>query len=118
MEAITGEPTRFFRPPYIAVNDLMYDTVGMPFICGYGSNDWDDKVGVQERSDKVLAQIHDGSIILLHDAEGNTKTVEALDLLIPALQQDGYTLVTVSQLFEAKGVTPDTHTMYSDVTKD
>ena len=101
VEAITGEPTRFFRPPYIAVNDLMYDTVG-----------------VQERSDKVLAQIHDGSIILLHDAEGNTKTVEALDLLIPALQQDGYTLVTVSQLFEAKGVTPDTHTMYSDVTKD
>ena len=100
------------------MNDLMYDTVGMPFICGYGSNDWDDKVGVQERSDKVLAQIHDGSIILLHDAEGNTKTVEALDLLIPALQQDGYTLVTVSQLFEAKGVTPDTHTMYSDVTKD
>ncbi|WP_276694522.1 polysaccharide deacetylase family protein [Ruminococcus champanellensis] len=118
VEAITGEPTRFFRPPYIAVNDLMYDTVGMPFICGYGSNDWDDKVGVQERSDKVLAQIHDGSIILLHDAEGNTKTVEALDLLIPALQQDGYTLVTVSQLFEAKGVTPDTHAMYSDVTKD
>ena len=52
------------------------------------------------------------------DAEGNTKTVEALDLLIPALQQDGYTLVTVSQLFEAKGVTPDTHAMYSDVTKD
>ena len=101
VEAITGKPTRFFRPPYIAVNDLM-----------------DDKVGVQERSDKVLAQIHDGSIILLHDAEGNTKTVEALDLLIPALQQDGYTLVTVSQLFEAKGVTPDTHTMYSDVTKD
>ena len=37
VEAITGEPTRFFRPPYIAVNDLMYDTVGMPFICGYGS---------------------------------------------------------------------------------
>ena len=72
----------------------------------------------QERSDKVLAQIHDGSIILLHDAEGNTKTVEALDLLIPALQQDGYTLVTVSQLFEAKGVTPDTHAMYSDVAKD
>ena len=52
------------------------------------------------------------------DAEGNTKTVEALDLLIPALQQDGYTLVTVSQLFEAKGVTPDTHAMYSDVAKD
>ena len=115
VEEITGEPTHFFRPPYIAVNDLMYDTVGMAFICGYGSNDWDDKVTVQERSDRVLEQISDGSIILLHDAEGNTKTVEALDLLIPALQQEGYTLVTVSQLFEAKGISPDTHTMYSDV---
>lgn len=117
VEEITGEPTRFFRPPYIAVNALMYDTVGMPFICGYGSNDWDEKVSVQDRSDKVLAQIKDGSIILLHDSEGNTKTAEALDLLIPALQQEGYTLVTVSQLFAAKDVTPDTHTMYSDVTR-
>ena len=115
VEEITGEPTHFFRPPYIAVNDLMYDTVGMAFICGYGSNDWDAKVTVQERSDRVLEQISDGSIILLHDAEGNTKTVEALDLLIPALQKEGYTLVTVSQLFEAKGISPDTHTMYSDV---
>lgn len=110
VKAITGEPTKFFRPPYIAVNQTMFDTIDLPFICGYGSNDWDQKVSVEERSDKILEQISDGSIILLHDSQGNDKTVEALDLLIPALLEQGYEFVTVSELFYCKGIEVRTDT--------
>lgn len=105
---ITGEYPRFFRPPYIAVNQLMADNIDLPFIAGYGANDWEDSVSAQQRAVKVLTQAKDGAIILLHDMEGNYQTVEALDTIIPSLLEEGYQLVTVSQLFEAKGITPKT----------
>ena len=31
---ITGEPTKFFRPPFIDVSQSMYDAIDLPFICG------------------------------------------------------------------------------------
>ena len=117
VEEITGEPTKFFRPPYIATNADMYANIDMPFICGAGCNDWDNKVTVQERIDNTVNQVQDGTIILLHDAQGNFQTVEALDTIIPTLLEQGYQFVTVSELFEAKGVaiTPDDTTLYTVV---
>jgi peptidoglycan/xylan/chitin deacetylase (PgdA/CDA1 family) len=106
--AITGEYPAFFRPPYIAVNDVMRESIDLPFISGYGANDWDNSVTAEQRSDMVLSQAKDGAIILLHDMEGNYQTVEALDTIIPSLLEEGYQFVTVSQLFEAKGITPRT----------
>lgn len=104
VEEITGEPTAFFRPPYIAVNDTMYDNIDMPFICGYGCNDWDSKVDVDRRLKVMRRYMKDGAIFLLHDAQGNDKTVEMLDTLIPEMLEAGYQFVTVSELFEIKGV--------------
>lgn len=104
VEEITGKSTLFFRPPYIAVNDTMYENIDMPFICGAGCDDWDPSVDVETRIKRVKRLVHDGVIILLHDAEGNYQTVEALDILIPYLLEEGYQFVTVQELFEAKGV--------------
>ena len=113
---IIGEYPKFFRPPYIAVSDLMFQEIDMPFVCGYGCNDWNNAVEVQERIDTVLEQAHDGAIILLHDSQGNFKTVEALKTIIPELQEQGYALVTLSQLFEVKGITPiEDNVLYSFV---
>ncbi|MBR1422927.1 MAG: polysaccharide deacetylase family protein [Ruminococcus sp.] len=112
---IIGEEPKFFRPPYIDVNQQMYDTIDLTFICGYGCNDYDAKVEIEERVEKTLAQAKDGAIILLHDAEGNIKTVAALDKIIPELQSQGYELVTVDELFHTKGITPDGNSMYSEV---
>ena len=111
---ITGEEPKFFRPPYIDVDQKMFDTIDLTFICGYGCNDYDSKVEIEERVEKTLAQAKDGAIILLHDAEGNIKTVAALDKIIPELQAQGYELVTVDELFHAKGITPDGSSMYSE----
>jgi peptidoglycan/xylan/chitin deacetylase (PgdA/CDA1 family) len=112
---ITGKNPPFFRPPYIAVNQTMRDSIDMPFICGFGAEDWEDSVSADERAERVLSQARDGAIILLHDMEGNFRTVDALKKIIPNLLDKGYRFVTVSQLFEEKDVTPETDkpTIYS-----
>lgn len=47
----------------------------------------------------VLQNVKGGDILLFHDSvSGNSHTAEALDKLIPALQNRGYSFVTVSEL--------------------
>lgn len=101
---ITDETPKFFRPPYIAVNNTMYDTIDMTFISGLGCNDWDEKVTTDRRVLVLQRRAKDGLIFLLHDAEGNSQTVEALDDVIPYLLEQGYQFATISELFELKGV--------------
>lgn len=115
---ITGEHTRFFRPPYIDVGDVMWENIDVPFISGIGCNDWDDKVTADRRVKVILKKAEDGSIILLHDAEGNSMTVEALDTLIPELKAQGYKFVTLTELFEEKGIEPVSQKIYSNVMQE
>lgn len=104
VKEITGTTPKFFRPPYIAVNSTMYDNIDMTFISGLGCNDWDDKVTAEYRAKYLEKKATDGVIFLLHDAEGNSKTVEALDKAIPILLEKGFQFATISELFELKGV--------------
>lgn len=112
---ITGEHTKFFRPPYISVHQIMFDNIDVPFIAGIGANDWEDRVTAEMRAKMILKQAKDGDIILLHDAEGNSMTVEALDTIIPELQKQGYKFVTVTELFKAKGIEPDMEKVYTNI---
>ena len=116
---VTGIKPTFFRPPYIAVNQKMFDMIDLPFICGIGADDWEDSVSAAERAERIIATAADGGIILLHDMEGNHQTVEALDTIIPALLAAGYQFVTISELFAAKGVDPDPELnfVYSNATQ-
>lgn len=104
VKEITGTTPKFFRPPYIAVNDTMYDNIDMTFISGNGCNDWEDRVTADYRAKYLEKKAADGVIFLLHDAEGNSKTVEALDKAIPILLEKGFQFATISELFELKGV--------------
>lgn len=114
---ITGEAPKFFRPPYIAVNNVMYDTIDMTFISGLGCNDWDEKVTTDRRVLVLQRRAKDGLIFLLHDAEGNSQTVEALDEAIPYLLEQGFQFATISELFELKGVevSGDDTNIYTDL---
>ena len=112
IKRITGKRPKFFRPPYIAVNSTMYENIDLTFIAGIGAEDWLPEVTAEERAEKILAQIKDGAVILLHDMSGNTPTVNALDIIIPALKEE-YEFVTVSKLFELSGVTPKKGIVYS-----
>lgn len=115
IEAAVGVRPRFFRPPYIAVNEKMHEVIDLTFICGLGAEDWLDEVSAEERYSRIISQAADGLVILLHDMEGNEKTAEAVDMIVPELQRQGYKFVTVSQLFEMKNVTPKRGEMYTIV---
>ena len=113
--AITGEKPKFFRPPFIALNQTMYDNIDLTFICGAGCEDWVPTVSAQERIDRVLANAEDGQIVLLHDMPYNFNTVEAIKVIIPELKKRGFEFVTVSQLFEKSGVIPVRNRLYTNV---
>lgn len=98
---------KFFRPPYLAVSNTMYQNIDVPFIQGITCNDWESYTSAADRANTVLSTVQDGSIILLHDFQGNTNTVQALPTIIQGLRNQGYTFVTVSDLFKYKGVNPN-----------
>ncbi|HHT96871.1 MAG TPA: polysaccharide deacetylase family protein [Clostridiales bacterium] len=102
-----GIEPAFFRPPYISVNDEMYDVIELPFINGINCNDWEPNFTAKERTEIILKKIKDGDIVLLHDFEGNDNTVNALDDIIEGLVEEEYNFVTVSQLFKYKNIDPN-----------
>ncbi len=114
---ITGESTAFFRPPFIDTSQSMYDAIDKPFICGIDCGDYMDNVTAEQRAENILNGAQDGVIVLLHDLAGNTKTVDALKIVMPQLAEQGYEFVTVSELFERQGETPKEELIYTYVTK-
>lgn len=110
-----GERPQLFRPPYIALNKTMFESIDLGFICGEGSNDWENHVTADQRVEKILAAAKDGLIYLLHDFVGNDNTVEAVDRIIPILKERGFTFVTVRELLKEKNVTPQKGIIYTDV---
>lgn len=107
---ITGKKPEFFRPPYIAVNDLMHQVIPTPFIQGHGCKDWEPDVSAEERIKMMEEGTKDGVLFLLHVMEGNINTLKALEYLIPKLKKDGYTFVTVPEMFRIKGISFQGHT--------
>ncbi len=112
---ITGVAPAFFRPPYIAINQTLFDNVDLTFICGAGCEDWEPSVSAGERIERILKNAEDGQIVLLHDMPGNVNTVEALKAVIPELKARGFSFVTVPQLFREAGVTPVHNRIYTNV---
>ena len=101
-----GQASTVCRAPYGAITDEQMSAVGKPFFMwSTDSLDWKlmdaDADYNQIMNDSSLG---DGSIILMHDIhEPSVKC--ATEKLIPALIDQGYKLVTVSELAEAKDVT-------------
>ena len=102
-----GAEVKFFRPPYLATSNTMYQNIDLAFIQGINTMDYDSSVSASQRVNNVLNNVSDGSIVLLHDFQGNTATVQALPTIIEKLKAQGYSFVTLSELFAAKGVNPN-----------
>ena len=101
-----GTKPMFFRPPYIALNPLMFETIRMPFIAGLDVRDWEESVSVEERVQGVVNHACNGRIVLLHDQEKNYATVKAVERIIPQLLDKGTVFCTVRDLFKNCGVDP------------
>lgn len=104
IEDATGQHTKFFRPPrgfYDESSVMIAHQNGYPVIMwawDEDSRDWQGP-GVNKIVRTVLAHVHPGDIILMHDGTGHTKqTIAALKIILPALHKAGYKSVTMSEL--------------------
>jgi len=100
IEKITGKPRlMFFRPPYGHVDRRVSNAsaeIGFSMVnWNIDTQDWllldSDLI-----YDVVINDVKEGNIILLHEIL--TPTVRAMESLIPALINEGYRLVTISEL--------------------
>lgn len=110
-----GQPATVLRPPYGAVDDKVKAAVGMPMILwNIDTLDWKTK-DTQSTIDSVLNTADDGDIVLMHDI--HSSTVDAALQLIPKLIENGYQLVTVSEMAEARGIILENGKVYTDFNK-
>jgi peptidoglycan/xylan/chitin deacetylase (PgdA/CDA1 family) len=100
---LTGRAPTLCRPPYGRI-----DSVGLNVCTGlnYGVLLWSGHItGTNARYDtsKVLNDVSPGSIVLAHDGgpEPNQTLMQQLDRLVGGLKDQGYTLVTASELLAA-----------------
>ena len=97
----TGQEASLLRPPYGAISSTMKTVAGMPMMLwNIDTLDWKTR-DAQKTIDAVMGSVKDGDVILMHDI--HTESVDAALELIPILLDEGYQLVTVSELAAAKG---------------
>lgn len=92
------------RPPGGRTDETSLNTLaemGMPAIMwSIDTRDWKHK-DAQTTIQTVLEQVRDGDIVLMHDIY--SATADAAEVLIPALAERGFQLVTVSELAAFRG---------------
>jgi peptidoglycan/xylan/chitin deacetylase (PgdA/CDA1 family) len=103
---------RLFRPPYSAWDDRLKSylahTGRRMVMWSLDSGDWQG-LAAPAIIKNVLGRVKNGAIIVFHDSDEYAKadrqpTVEALKTILPALQAQGYRMVTVSELVGCQDV--------------
>ncbi len=111
---ITGYSKFLFRAPNLSYSQVMYNYIDMPMInCAVDSKDWNN-ASVDEIIENVKAA-KDGDVVLMHGTEPNT--VAALPTLIKYFHDEGFEIVSVSELFAMKNVDLLTNYQYDSTTK-
>lgn len=110
-EAAGRRPT-LFRPPGGIYNDQLislarrHGYVVVMWSWHHDTRDW-SRPGVGKIVSKVLDNLDNGNIVLLHEyVEGGSQTVKALETILPELNKRGYRMVTVSELVRYKQANP------------
>ncbi len=126
LKSITGVSPVLFRAPggnFTGVED----EIGMPLIqWSIDTEDWkfkdashknrteeQRKADLKRIADKVVADAEKGDIVLMHDIY--SFTADLCEQLIPALNEKGFKLVTVSEMYEAYGVELENGKVYYNI---
>ncbi|WP_344968670.1 polysaccharide deacetylase family protein [Salinactinospora qingdaonensis] len=95
----TGYSMELMRPPYGATNGTVASVtkdMGLAqIIWSIDTNDWRDRdAGIV--ADRAVSRAKPGAIILMHDI--HSTTIDAVPSIVEQLSQQGYTMVTISEL--------------------
>ena len=100
---VIGISARYARVPYGLCNDYIKAKGGMPLIqWSIDTYDWRGDRSTGTIMKNVKKQITDGDVILMHDIKD--KTPGLVKTMIPWLQENGYMLLTIDELFAKDGV--------------
>ncbi|MGI6357497.1 MAG: polysaccharide deacetylase family protein [Bacillota bacterium] len=96
--AVTGQEVKYFSPPYNDFNQTVLDTAAelgyLTVLCSLDTADW-MRPGVDRIVQRIVPRAHNGAIVLMHPTE---QTPAALARIVRGLLDQGYQLVTISQL--------------------
>lgn len=114
IERITGTTPQFYRPPFLL--SIGVDPAPNPYIPAESANDWALALGylpvgididsldwATRSKEAIIAEVKkhilEGgrTITLFHDVEG---TAEAVDELIPWMQENGYSIVPLAEVLQ------------------
>ena len=99
LQKFDQRPLHLLRAPYGKTNDLVKERAKTPVInWTVDTLDWTGRPA-DKICQTVLSKVYSGAIVLFHD--GYFETVSAVKRLLPALKEQGYQVVSVSQLCNA-----------------
>ncbi len=112
LKDIDGIAPAVIRPPYGSVNSNVKLYAGAPFILwSVDTLDWKTR-----NKDKIVKEAlknpRDGDIMLMHDIYGTT--AEAVKVIAKELDSRGYQLVTIDELYAARGAKLENGKEYFD----
>lgn len=111
IEAACGVRPAIMRLPGGNYNSTVLANTHMPMIqWSIDTLDWKTR-NAQSTVNAVVGKVKDGGIILMHELYNQTG--DAALQIIPALTEQGFQLVTVSEMAEAKGVGLQAGKLYS-----
>ena len=105
----TGVDAKLMRPIGGSITNARVQSCGYPVIMwNVDSEDWRHKTQTQSEVDiivnNVMKDVGDGKIILMHEIYENS--YQALDIILRKLTEQGYKVVTVTELFGESNLTP------------
>ena len=124
VKTLCGYEMTLLRPPggniNLSVMNAMYDaglrmhtimwnndSMDWSFNGNYVSGEITREEAIQQTYDMIMGYPLDGAIVLMHDIKGITPDV--LELLLQKLTAEGYTFVTVSEMFEFESMGKDAY---------
>ncbi len=117
IKEVSGQAPTIFRCPGGTITSVMQDECikeGMPLAYwSVDTEDWKSR-DAEKIYKKTFDNVYDGSIILMHDIYSTT--ADAIEKIVPKLIEDGYQVVTVTEMLTVKngGKTPEPGQQYVD----
>jgi peptidoglycan/xylan/chitin deacetylase (PgdA/CDA1 family) len=110
IEQTCGIRPRIMRLPGGNKNDTVIANVAMPIILwNVDTRDWDHR-NVSKTVSAIMGKVKSGDVVLMHELYD--ATASATEQVVPALVEQGFQLVTVSELAALKGVDLAAHKIY------
>lgn len=109
---LNGYQISLLRPPYGSISKTMRKKVKKPMILwSLDTEDWKSR-NAKKIFNRVKKEVKDGDIILMHDI--HPETAEAVKKIVPWLSEQGYDMLTVTELMARKGKTMEGGKAYLD----